>query len=79
MRVMREVKQRVTVSDTGEVVITLPPDFPRGEVEVTVVAAEEAGAKAVVDLNRRLDELIASLPPAPSVPLSALDRGEIYR
>lgn len=76
---MHEVKQRVTVSATGEIVVTLPPDFPRGEVEVTVVAAEETGAKAVVDLNRRLDELIASLPPAPSVSLSALDRGEIYR
>ena len=40
---------------------------------------EEAGARAVENLNRRLDELFASLPPAPSVPLSALDRGEIYR
>jgi hypothetical protein len=76
---MHEVRQRMTVSDTGEIVVTLPPDFPRGEVEVTVVAAEEAGARAVVNLNRRLDELIASLPPAPSVPLSVLDRGEIYR
>ena len=76
---MHEVRQRVTVSDTGEIVVTLPPDFPRGEVEVTVVAAEEAVARAVVNLNRRLDELIASLPPAPSVPLSALVRAEIYR
>lgn len=76
---MHEVRQRVTVSDTGEIVVTLPPDFPRGEVEVIVLAAEEAGARAVLDLNRRLDELIARLPPAPSVPLSSLDRGEIYR
>ena len=76
---MHEIKQRLTVSDRGEIVVSLPPNFPRGEVEVTVVAAEEAGARAVMDLNRRLDELIASLPPAPSVPLSALDRGEIYR
>lgn len=76
---MHEIKQRLTVSESGEIVVTLPPDFPRGEVEGTVVSAEEGGPRAVLELNRRLDELIASLPPAPSLPLSSLDRGEIYR
>ena len=66
MRAMHEVRQRMMVSESGEIVVTLPTDFPRGEVEVTVVAAEDAGVRAVVNLNRRRDEMIASLSPAPS-------------
>jgi hypothetical protein len=76
---MPEVRKRMTVPETGEIVFTLPPDFPRGEIEVLVVAAEQTGPKAVDEFDRWLESWRASLPPAPSLPLSAFDREEIYR
>ena len=57
----------------------MPADFPRGEVAVVLLAAERTGPEAVAEFERWLDSWRASLPPAPSLPLSALDRGEIYR
>lgn len=77
--VMHQIRKRVTVSESGEIVITVPPDFPRGEAEIVVVAAEPTGLEAVAEFDRWLEEWRASLPPAPSLPLSAFDRGEVYR
>ena len=76
---MHEVRKRVTVPETGEIVITVPPDFPRGEADIVVVSTEKVGPEAVAEFNQWLDAWLASLPPAPSLPLSAFDRGEIYR
>ena len=76
---MHEIRKRVTVSESGEIVITVPPDFPRGEAEIVVVAAEAVGPEAVAEFDRWLEDWRASLPSAPSLPLAAFDRGEIYR
>ncbi len=59
-------------------VLRLPPDFPAGEAEVIVIAAQEREQRPVEERMRRLEALLDAVPPAPHLPLSAFDRGEIY-
>jgi hypothetical protein len=75
---MHAHRAKVTVPESHEVLVRLPQDFPSGEAEITVVATQASAAPAG-DMAAWLDCWIASLPPAPVVPLTALDRGDLYR
>jgi len=75
---MHAHKLKVTVPDTHQVVVRLPDDFPPGEAEVTVISRALDEAVSVDDFAW-LKEWSASLPPAPTIPLEALDRSELYR
>ena len=74
---MRSLKLEVTVPDSHQVVVRLPDDFPAGEAEVTVVSRVEAGTPALDDFEW-LEAWSASLPAAPTIPLEAIDRSELY-
>ncbi len=75
---MHAHKLKVTVPETHQVVVWLPDDFPSGEAEVTVVSRVH-DAESPVDDFAWLKSWSASLPPAPTIPLEALDRSELYR
>ncbi len=76
---MHAHKLKVTVPETHQVVVRLPDDFPPGEAEVTVVSRAQNEVSSVDDFAW-LKSWSASLPPAaPTIPLEALDRSELYR
>lgn len=75
---MHAHKIRVTVTDNHELRLQLPPDFPAGDAEVIVLSTRQRPA-ANLGRVEQLDAWISSLPPAPSLPLEAFDRAEIYR
>ncbi len=76
---MRAHKFKITVPRSHEIVVRLPDDFPQGEADVFVVPTFIASPKTNIDVAAGIKAWIASLPPAPVVPLAALDRSELYR
>ena len=75
---MHAHKLKVTVPETHQIVVRLPDDFPPGEAEVTVVSRAH-DATSPVDDFAWLKSWSAALPQAPTIPLEALDRSELYR
>jgi hypothetical protein len=76
---MHAHKTTVTIDERHEAVLRLPADFPTGEAEVIILSGKATKDLTAAERLRALDELLSSLPPAPVLPLSAFDRGEIYR
>ena len=76
---MHQLRRKMKVPDTGEILLTLPAGFPRGEVEVIVLAASPDERRAGEEFDRWIDGWLASVPSAPVLPLSAFDRDEIYK
>jgi hypothetical protein len=75
---MQPHKLKVTVPDTHQVVVRLPDDFPPGEAEITVVS-RTTPEPASHDDFAWLKAWSASLPPAPTTPIEAIDRSGLYR
>lgn len=74
---MRAHKVRVVVSESHEVSVRLPSDFPRGEAELTIVAEGDAPA-AREPLSGWLERLLAKIPEGPGLSLDATRRESIY-
>lgn len=74
---MRAHKVRVVVSESHEVSVRLPSDFPRGEAELTIVTEGDAPV-ARERLGGWLDRLLAKVPEAPGLSLDATRRESIY-
>lgn len=79
---MQAHRTRARVTEDHEVTVTLPSDFPAGEAEVIVIAEPPQtgprGATPAADFNNWLDGTLRRLPPAPSPPLDALRRENLY-
>jgi len=80
---MQAHRTRATVTEDHEIKVTLPPSFPAGEAEVIVIAEPSPrvvrpGATPATDFNSWLDGTLRRLPPAPSPPLDALRRENLY-
>ncbi len=75
---MHAHKLKVTVPDTHQVLVRLRADFPAGEAEITVVSRAMPEV-APLDDFAWLKAWSASLPPAPTISLEALDRSGLYR
>lgn len=78
LQLMSAHKLKVIIPDTHQVVVRLPDDFPSGEAEITVISRAVADASSIDDFAW-LKSWSASLPPAPTIPLEAVDRSELYR
>ena len=79
---MHAHRERVTITKEHEIKVSLPQDFPAGEAEVIVIA-EGKGGPAIAggpstDFDHWLDTILSQLPPAPTVPLEALRRENLY-
>lgn len=71
------VRLRVNVTEAGEVVIVVPPDFPRGEATVILVPRPQpASAEERV---ARLHRWLESLPPVPALSREAISRESLQR
>lgn len=78
---MQAHRTRATVTEDHEIKVALPPDFPAGEAEVIVIAEPPptvARPDEATDFNSWLDSTLRRLPPAPSPPLEALRRENLY-
>jgi len=80
---MYAYKSRVNISNERKLEIKLPFDIPEGEAEVIVLSDNKsaiitAGSNSN-ELIKRLDEWISQIPPVPHIPLSSIDRGELYK
>jgi len=80
---MYAYKSRVNISNERKLEIKLPFDIPEGEAEVIVISDNKptiitAGSNSN-ELINRLDEWISQIPPVPHIPLSSIDRGELYK
>jgi hypothetical protein len=79
---MQAHRTRARVTEDHEVKVTLPSDFPAGEAEVIVIADPAQPpprfATSATDFNNWLDGTLRRLPPAPSPPLDALRRENLY-
>jgi hypothetical protein len=78
LSVMHAHRIHVTIGEPRELRLPLPHDFPRGEAEVIVLASRHEAPPGEIRVQH-LDAWLASLPPAPTVPLRSMDREEIYR
>ena len=80
---MYAYKSRVKISNDRELVIKLPNDIPEGDAEVIILSASNPEINTANSnsngLISRLDEWISQIPPVPHIPLSSLDRGELYK
>lgn len=75
---MQAHRERVIVPEDHEVTVKLPSDFPAGEAEVIVLAAASAPRPGRQPFRSWLADLHRRLPEAPSVPLEALRRENLY-
>jgi len=80
---MYAYKSRVKILNDRNLVIKLPYDIPEGEAEVIVLSDDKPAIDTTSsnsnELINRLDEWIGQIPPVPHIPLSSLDRGELYK
>jgi len=80
---MYAYKSRVKISKDRELVIKLPNDIPEGDVEVIILSDRDPEINTANsnsnELISRLDEWINQIPPVPHIPLSSIDRGELYK
>jgi hypothetical protein len=80
---MYAYKSRVKILNDRKLVIKLPYDIPEGEAEVIVLSDNKPEINTANsnsnELINRLDEWISQIPPVPHIPLSSLDRGELYK
>jgi hypothetical protein len=79
---MHAHRERVTITEEHEVKVSLPQDFPAGDAEVIVIAEGRLGPAIAgdpsTDFDDWLDTILSQLPPAPTVPLEALRRENLY-
>jgi len=71
-------RTKVHVSDDHEVTITLPADFPAGDAEVIVHPLAANRGLTRVPFDQWLNGLLAVLPAAPSIPVDATRRENLY-
>ncbi len=80
---MYAYKSHVKISNNRELVIKLPNDIPEGNAEIIIISDSKPEINtAGSNSNRlisRLDEWINQIPPVPHIPLSSIDRGELYK
>lgn len=80
---MYAYKSRVNISNERKLEIKLPFDIPEGEAEVIVLSDNKpaiiTASSNSNELIKMLDEWISQIPPVPHIPLSSLDRGELYK
>jgi hypothetical protein len=80
---MYAYKSRVKILNDRKLTIKLPNDIPEGEAEVIVLSENKPVISTATsdsnDLIKRLDEWINQIPPVPHIPLSSLDRNELYK
>jgi len=80
---MYAYKSRVKISNDRELVIKLPLDIPEGEAEVIILSDNKPVITTTSsdsnELIKKLDEWIRQIPPVPHIPLSSIDRGELYK
>lgn len=75
---MKAHQAHVVVPQNHEVVVRLPDDFPTGHAEVIFLTRRTEAAPPREPLGVWLTGLLAALPPAPTLPLSALSREDMY-
>jgi len=80
---MRAHKIRVMVSESHEVSVRLPSDFPSGTAELIVIADGAAvekpqGIEAAREFKQWLDALLRDVPPVTALPPEAFERSAIY-
>jgi len=80
---MYAYKSRIKIPNDRKLVIKLPHDIPEGEAEVIILSDNKPvinnASSDSNDLISRLDEWINQIAPIPHIPLSSLDRGELYK
>lgn len=80
---MYAYKSRVKISNDRNLVIKLPLDIPEGEAEVIILSDNKPATTATSsdsnELIKKLDEWISQIPPVPNIPLSSIDRSELYK
>lgn len=81
---MYAYKSRIFIPNDRKLEVKLPMDIPQGEAEIIILmekgeinnsASDAAAKQKIVSLN----QWIGSMPPVPNIPLSSIDRGEIYK
>lgn len=80
---MYAYKSRVKILNDRKLEIKLPNDIPEGEAEIIVLSdnipeINVAGFDSN-ELINRLDEWISQIPAVPHIPLSSIDRSELYK
>jgi hypothetical protein len=73
---MHAHKTRAKVTKAHQVIVHLPSDFPEGEADVIVIAAEPSksarvGPEAAEEFRHWLGDLLTRLPPSPVLPPDA--------
>lgn len=80
---MYAYKSRINITNKRKLEIDLPIDIPEGEAEVIVLTENNPvinnSADSSLEKLNRLDEWINRIPQVPAVPLSSIDRGELYK
>lgn len=80
---MYAYKSRIKILNDRKLTIKLPLDMPEGEAEVIILSDNKPDINIKnpdsSELLSRLDEWINQLPTVPHIPLSSIDRGELYK
>ena len=80
---MYAYKSRINITNKRKLEIDLPIDIPEGEAEVIVLTENNPvinnSADSSLEKLSRLDEWINRIPQVPTIPLSSIDRGELYK
>jgi hypothetical protein len=75
---MQAHQTHVVIPENHEVVVRLPEDFPTGHAEVIFLTRRAETVPPKEPLGEWLTALLAALPQAPALPLSALRREDMY-
>jgi hypothetical protein len=77
---MYAYKTQVSIPSDHQLHLSLPAHMPVGKAEIVILMEEEgAGATEVqAPPSSWIDELLATVPPAPNIPLAALSRESFY-
>ena len=75
---MQAHQTRIVIPQNHEVVVRLPDTFPTGDAEVIFLTRQSEPVRQHEPLSVWLDSLLAALPHAPTLPLGALRREDIW-
>ena len=80
---MYAYRSKITISKDRKLELRLPPDMPEGEAEIIVLSnnvnTNKVKSKSCDEIIKKIDTLIKTFPDVPHIPLSSLDRGELYK